>query len=103
MLYIGKAKNKLTNRYTQKFINGSGAEALIKKTPDNDTALGVERLILDKFGGGAKSKLNSNINHPTTKMFRIDKGRKFLNKNYPGWESIDNLNDLPTLLKKTKN
>jgi hypothetical protein len=90
-LYVGKAKNRLTNRYTKKFIDESGAEALIRDIPDNDTALGVERLVLDKYGGGAKSPKNSNVNHPTNDKARIKKGKEFLDKNYKGWDEHDDL------------
>ncbi|MDP2692926.1 MAG: RHS repeat-associated core domain-containing protein [bacterium] len=90
-LYIGKAVNALTKRYSQKIIDESGAQVILKNIPDNDTALGVERLILDKFGGGAKSELNSNINQPTNDLKRIEKGKNFLDKNYPGWDNFDDL------------
>lgn len=92
-LYIGKAKNKLTNRYTQKIIDESGAGVLIDNIPDNGTALGVERLILDKYGGGAKSDFNSNINNPTVKTDYIDQGKAFLDENYAGWDSYDTIEE----------
>lgn len=86
-LYIGKAKNSLSKRYTKTEIKKIMAEALDKldNIPDNATALGVEQAVLELNGG---LQATSNIKNAAVKEIYVKAGLKWLNENIPNWREI---------------
>ena len=60
LLYIGKAKEALKNRYTQEEIEKLGAQVIdgLDNVPNNAIALGIEQIIID-LNGGAGTKVLS--------------------------------------------
>lgn len=87
--YFGKSKYGVKYRYSKKHLDDN-AKDLIEGIPDNDTALGVEQLILELNGGpqGKKgTKINANINNSTVKQYRKDMAENWLKTNYPNWKT----------------
>lgn len=99
LLYIGKAKNGIANRYSLGKINDYAIKAFkqLEMIPDNGTALGVEQLIMELNGWKGKASntvkpVLSNINNATVKEIYITQGKNWLNANVEGWEKLFKFN-----------
>jgi RHS repeat-associated protein len=95
LLYIGKAKNGIENRYSIGKINDYAIKAFkqLEMIPDNGTALGVEQLIMELNGWKGKASntvkpVLSNINNATVKEIYTTQGKNWLNANVEGWEKL---------------
>ena len=91
LLYIGKAKSALSNRYTAREIEQLGVEVIEKldNLPDNATALGVEQALIELNGGVNRiSGATSNINNAAVKEIYKSAGLKWLNENVPNWKQV---------------
>jgi RHS repeat-associated protein len=95
LLYIGKAKNGIQNRYSIGKISEYTIKAFkgLQNIPDNGTALGVEQLIMELNGWKGKASnivkpVLSNINNATVKDIYKTQGKLWLNENIEGWEKL---------------
>jgi RHS repeat-associated protein len=86
-LYIGKAKNVLSKRYSQKVVEEIMATVIkdLDKLPDNATALGVEQAVLELNGGLERT---ANVNNAAINKIYVEAGLKWLNENIPNWKEI---------------
>lgn len=86
-LYIGKAKNSISKRYTKKEIEAMTVEVLdkLEALPDNATALGVEQAVLMLNGGVGAT---ANIKNAAVKKIYIEAGTTWLNANIPNWKEV---------------
>ncbi|WP_198037760.1 RHS repeat domain-containing protein [Mariniflexile maritimum] len=95
LLYIGKAKNGVQNRYSLGKLSEYSIQALSKlqKIPDNGTALGVEQLIMELNGWKGKASkvvkpvLSNKIN-ATIKDIYKSQGKSWLDANVEDWEKL---------------
>ena len=94
-LYIGKAKNGVTARYSANDLKTFSIEAfdLLKKIPDNGTALGIEQAIMDLNGWAGKAAnmakpVLSNKNAAAIKEIYKSAGLQWLNENVKSWQTI---------------
>ena len=99
LLYIGKAKNGIQNRYSLGKISEYSIQAFkqLQKIPDNGTALGVEQLIMELNGWKGKASnavkpVLSNINNATVKEIYVNQGKLWLNENVEGLEKLFKIN-----------
>ncbi len=100
LLYIGKAKNGIFNRYSAGIINKmkvQAFEALNLKIPNNGIALGVEQRIMELNGwaGTAANKIKpvlSNKINATVKDIYLEAADRWLYENFPDWQPLFKVN-----------
>ena len=89
LLYIGKAKNGISSRYTIAKLSEYNIEALhgLSKVPNNGIALGAEQLIMNLNGWGKEGAL-ANRMPATTNPVMISEATKWLDSNIKNWRTV---------------
>ncbi|MCA9748447.1 MAG: hypothetical protein KC414_05035, partial [Romboutsia sp.] len=89
LLYIRKAKNGISSRYTIAKLAEYNIEALhgLSKVPNNGIALGAEQLIMNLNGWGKEGAL-ANRMPATTNPVMISEATKWLDSNIKNWRTV---------------